>query len=260
MALAQTYGVYLVIKGDYTFTDQENWQFGIRYFADYTVSNPPSTGTPSGNDTDAASVARTETNWNITSEWLLTASTVTFSPDDWLNDSVAPALHTAFGAGISHLCRVQSMVAYPIGANGKVVDQRKAVLTWTSSNPVGSGGSAMLPMEDTVAVSWNTDEIGRKGRGRIYLPPADVTLVDTHGFVDPTPAGDIRDAWATFLVDSAQSPTGPVGWRVWPAVMPQVPTRYGIITSVRVGNVVDRQARRRRNIPETYNAPAAVSH
>lgn len=118
----------------------------------------------------------------------------------------------------------------------------------------------MLPMEDSICVSYGTDEVGRRGRGRAYQPPGSVSCLDSHGFITGTICDAIRDQQVDLLENMSQSPTGPAGWRVWPAVIPRPPTRYGVITSVRVGNVMDRQKSRREGIPEIYNTPAAIVH
>jgi len=261
VALDQTEMLYAVVKGGYTFTSAEKWQFGLHFLPFFGLTNPDDEGTPTGRDTDVASVSRTETDWTISSEWLLTESSITFSPDDFLNDSLAPSVQNNFGDGVNTKCHVESITLYPLLHNGKVNDGRKTVLEFTGGIPGGNMSGNMVAMEDAIAVSFGSTRPGRKGRGRAYLPPAGNTVFDTNGFVSSSIQDDVRDGWQNLLQDGAQSGTlGTLHWTIWPVIANRPATRYTVIGDVRVGNVMDRQVRRRKGIPETYNTPAAVVH
>lgn len=262
MLADQTHMLLLVIKGHYTFTDQEQWQLSRHLVPFHSLSGPPNDGVPEGWDTNTATVHRTETDWTIDSDWLLTDLGDVFQPDDYLNDHVANGMSTiAWGKGQSNKTRVDSLTLYPVKSNGRVNDDRKTVLTWSGSHPTGSMTGNMIAMEDAIAVSFGTSATGRKGRGRVFLPSAGVSVFDTDGFIDSTVASDVRDEWVMILEYLSQNQLfTALRWFVRPVVCPAVPSRYSVIQDVRVGNVVDRQVRRRKGIPETYNAPATPTY
>jgi hypothetical protein len=256
----QTSHLYLVLKGDYSFTSAEGWQVGIRLVPADGLVDPAAEGTLDGEDTDATSVARTESGWTISSEWKLVSGTDVFNPDDYLNDQVAPALLNYFGPGVANTCLMRSATLYPIKFNGKVNDSRKTVLDFVGTFPQGIDSSHQLPMEDAICVSWQTPQVGRRGRGRIYSPPAGTSAIDTHGFITSTVCDDLRDGWVSLLEGLSYTPVSLPGYHIRPIVTGSPWDRYGLITSVSVGNVVDRHGSRRRSIPETYNTPAVPSY
>lgn len=256
----QTSHLYLVLKGDYSFTSAEGWQVGVRLVPALGLADPAAEGTLDGEDTDIASVARTESGWTISSEFDIVSGTSVFRPDDYLNDQVGPTLLSYFGPSVANTVFMRSATLYPIKFNGKVNDGRKAVLDFVGTFPQGIDSSHQLPMEDAICVSWRTPQVGRRGRGRIYSPPAATAQIDTHGFLTTTACDDLRDAWVSLLEGLSFTPLAPPGWHIRPIVTGAPWTRYGMITSVSVGNVVDRHGSRRKSIPETYNTPAAPSY
>lgn len=256
----QTQSLYLVVKGIYSWTSEENWQYGIRLIPAHGFTAPEGIVDFSDWDTNEATVARTESGWTISSEWTLDASPGSFNPDDYLNDQAAPAFLDFFGPGVSDQCKVQSLTLYPIKGDGKVNGTRKSVLTYVGTLPQGIDSSHQLPMEDAVVVSWNTAQVGRKGRGRIYSPPPGAAAVDTHGFLTSTAADGLRDGYVSILEGLSLSVGVGSGWFIRPVVTGHPWHQGAVIDSVRVGNVVDRQASRRRSIAETYNTPASTSY
>lgn len=252
--------VYAVFSGGYTTIPEEFWQFGIRFLVEASITAPEDSGDLVPFGVTPASVSRTESLWNITSVWTGDlAGTETFAPDDWLNDQVAPAATTFFAdSTISSQVRLDSIKASPITATGHVADLRTTLLTWTSSNPVGGQSGDMLPPEVALAVSWQTPVLGKRGRGRIYLPPCVEASNSSTGMVGSGAVDANRDAAVGFLQDSAILSSLIDGQWVIPIVTGSPWTKYGEILEVRVGEVWDAQRRRRRSLPENYSVAPVV--
>ena len=257
----------VVAQGGYTDHPEESWQCGIRYSYDTGTGAPPDTGAlyPFGVVPDATVTAGAL--WTTSNEFLAINGTHTLRPDDWLTNQLAPAFTAWMGAAhISSKCRLDSLKVSPIGSNGKVVprsgtpgDLGVSRLDWTSSNPVGGTGGNMVPPEVSIATSWVTPVIGRRGRGRIYPPPTGVGSIDADGMVLDSVCTDNRDAAVTLLEDGAITGALLSGQWVLPIVTGSPWTQYGRITGVRVGHVFDRQGRRRRSLVEAWDA-APVSY
>jgi hypothetical protein len=117
----------------------------------------------------------------------------------------------------------------------------------------------MLPAECSVVGSWITQRIGRKGRGRIYLPPTGSAVISDGGEMAPTQTAHVVEGLVSFLEAAAITPTGPGNHWALPIVTGAPYTSYAEIDGVRVGSIVDSQRRRRRQAPEVY-ANAAVAY
>jgi hypothetical protein len=253
--------VYVVFSGGYTTIADETWQFGIRYLVSQDITAPDTSGTLPLIGVDAESISRTETDWNIVSTWSGAVGTAGhFHPDDWLNDQVAPAAAAFFAAStISNQVRLDSIKASPITATGHVAELRTTLLTWTGSNPVGGQTGDMLPPEVALAVSWQTPRLGKRGRGRIYLPPCVEGSNSSTGQVGSGAQDANRDAAVTLLEDSAITSGIITAQWALPIVTGSPWTQYGEIIEVRVGSVWDAQRRRRRQLAESYST-APVSY
>lgn len=266
--------LYLVVAGSYasgqTPLQGEMWQFGVRLlFKPGTGPDPIGPLTDSW-DVVAATIQRTETNWTISSNWTTEGGVSDLDPGDYLNDQAAPAvaefIDNSFIAGP---VQVDRLMLYPIGApDGKVIPAppylqgSPATLAWTSANPVGTGTGAFLPPNNSVVVSTRTAQVGRRGRGRFYLPISPASVIGNGaegGTVTGTTRTAIATAAKTFL--EALQINGGGGAAIWinPIVTGAPYTDYALINSVRVGSVVDSQQRRRRSITEVYT-PANVTN
>jgi hypothetical protein len=110
----------------------------------------------------------------------------------------------------------------------------------------------MMPTETSRAVSLQTPVIGRRGRGRFYLPAGSISDVNSDGFVTSTACAEAAADAQAFL--EGISYTG-VGTGNQPHIRPIVTgapwVNYGIVTHGNVGNVFDSQRRRRRQLSET---------
>lgn len=244
--------LYLVLRGNYTFSSPETWQVGIRWQLEHNASTPDPVGTLKTFTVSDEVVSRSETNWDIVGDYScdLGFGSV-FRPDDWLNDQVADTLRNVVFPHASNKVQLLELHAWPIAADGSVVGGHTMVLTFTGSKPGGSNSGNPLPLENSMVVSWTTGRIGRHGRGRIYWPTQPTSDIDATGLFSATPQGDLADTWQTALQDFAV--TSGIISSVWclPVVTGKPYVNYALITGLSVGNVVDTQRRRRRQLVES---------
>lgn len=258
--------LYVVAQGDYTDSSlaSEVWQVGLRFFASAT-GTPDEVGTfVSSWDVVPMTHARTETDWRIDGNWSVEGGINDLDPADWLNDQLAPAFDTWMGqASISSVCRLRALKVYPIGApTGLVIPAppyatgTPVTLTWTGNYPVGGGSATTMPLQASVVCSHRTGQIGRRGRGRMFLPPPPVGAMSTAGSsASQLAAGYISGALAAqvALLEACQIDVAGAGFNCFPAVTGSPWEQYALISSVQVGNYVDTQRRRRNALTETYS-------
>jgi hypothetical protein len=165
-----------------------------------------------------------------------------------------------FGDNLWGDVRIDQVKASPITTSGLVAEDRTALLTWTSSHPQGSGSANPLPLENTAAISFKTPRIGPRGRGRIYYPVYGINVLGTDGRLTSTRANATLAEVVAQIEGMSLTPSILTGapW-VLPIVTGSPWTQYGLVQTVRVGNVIDTQRRRRRQEPETY-VSAATSY
>lgn len=252
----------LTFGGSYTDAsiDAESWQVGVRLALVMGAVDPVGT-LPSNWDPIAHDINRTHTNWTITGNWKADSLTppASFDPGDYLNDHAAPAWNTFLASTIcSDKLKTEYAKLYPIGApTGRAIPAvpytsgTPCTLAWTAAFPKGGSGSNLLPLQDSFAVSWRTAQVGRRGRGRIFMPPTTVAAPDAHGFLSSTFQTNLKNAAVTFLQALAVTPVGPTAPHVRPIVTGSPFTQYGVISQVRVDNVIDTQRRRRRSLDGT---------
>jgi hypothetical protein len=254
--------MHLLLKasGDYvpSTLPGEIWECNVRlalvFGAVDSIGTLPSNWSP-----EPWPISRTETDWTIVSNWRTHVGVEGFSPDDYLNDQAAGAWTDFMAAAdLSNQCRLRTLGLYPIiGPSGNTApappfaEGTPALLTWTDAYPTGGSSSTQLPPQDSVAVSWQTNQVGRRGKGRIYLPSATSSVL-SQAHIGTTPQGEIRDAAVAFLEALSYSSGAEDGAHVRPIVTGHPWAQYGVITSARVGNIMDTQRRRRNRLTEVY--------
>lgn len=260
--MASTQHLLLLLRGGYTTgrLQDEVWQCGIRFRVSNTAPDPIG-DLPTDVDVANFPINRTETNWTITGNWTIDLPMgAQFSPDDWLNDQVAPAANTLFAANrFGQALRLFRLDVAPINEFGSYIPAppfasgTPCSLVWTSSIPAGTG-TTCSPPQCAVVASLRTAQVGRAGRGRIYLPmiPSGSWL-DSTGLLTPTNRGNYSAAVAAFLQAVTIDDTGTGGPAVTPIVTGSGYQKYATINAVRVGDVVDTQQRRRRQISEQFS-------
>lgn len=257
----------LTLQGGWTNAALANevWQYGVRLVLNPTVVDDIGT-LPNSWDVVAQNVARTETDWRIDGNWKVTQALSTFSPDDYLNDQVAPAAVALFGArsAFSSHCRLDQINLYPIGTNGRAIPAppyaqgSPMALRWTSSNPVGGNGANLLPIQNSIVVSHRTNQLGRRGRGRSYWPGSTTSAVGADGLQSTADAGFNAGFEAAWLEGIAYTGPGGAGWHVRPAVIGKPWTSYATIVQVGCGVVIDTQRRRRNRLDENTQYSAVT--
>lgn len=160
--------------------------------------------------------------------------------------------------------RAQRVVVYHYRQDHKEVLHRGEVSFLPDRPWKGSANSSMPPENTVVASLYGYDPSGyapqrARKRGRIYLPTPAPTTVDGTGTMTPSVTGSFADGVQDWL-DGLTSGLGTGGggpfadhhWRPYvTSTAGQIATKVGF---VRVGNVIDTQRRRRRQLTETYEA------
>jgi hypothetical protein len=211
-------------------------------------------------DVTDVNISRTETHWTIQQAWNAHFGIGSdIDTGDWLNDEIAGTLFGTVFPRCSEKVVLQTIKASPIATDGTVVRDRTTVLTWTSSFTGGSQSGNPLPFENSIVASWQTPVLGPKGRGRVYWPVSATSVLNSDGRLGTTPRADFLADVVSMLEGFAI--TGGIGHSEWalPIVTGKPYTEYGQITGVRVGDVIDTQRRRRRQLAESY-ASAATSY
>jgi hypothetical protein len=250
--MAQATHAYAVFHGSFLDHPEEYWQVGVRFHLLVSGDVPLLSGTLSLWDVEETDVARDETAWTIHSLFNAKVGlTDVIAVDDWLNDQLGPAgLLLLSGCYISSQVTLHGVKVSPINGAGHVVGLRTAQLEYKSPVPHGPTDVPMLPAECSVAVSWKTPVIGRKGRGRIYLPPTGSAILSEDGNLASAQTIHIANGAVAFLQQTAITPTGPGSHWALPVVTGEPFLTYGQIVAVSVGSIVDSQRRRRRSMVE----------
>ena len=255
--------LYLVLQGGYDdpTLQEETWQIGVRCRMSDAPADPVGT-LPTDWQPATVTINRNETDWTIQGNWRLDGPALGhFEVGDWLNDQVGPAaaalIATGFFAGAVRLDRLK---VYPIGNDGKAVPAppyaagSPITLEWkAASTPNGTATGGVLPLQCSAVISLRTSQVGRKGRGRFYLPGIPRTQVGDNGMLGSGYTGSGFDNVQTFLDAIAFATTSPTPRYVDAIVTGGTYTDYGLVSEIRLGNVVDTQRRRRRSLTETYS-------
>lgn len=252
--------LYLVAKGSYEATsiDQEQWQCGVRLMP--FLSDPGDIGTPPmAFDCVSDSLTGSATNWTSTANFLCEGGVNDIDPADYVADAGAAwqAFFENAQSYISIYTTLTELTLYAMDNTGHVINTEvgpaKATAVPTAAVDGASSG-VVLPLQNTVALSTRTPNTTRRGRGRMYLPAMSVgPLGGSDGLLTSAAAGHIAGTGKT-LLNALKVGTFGVTAVVRPVVIGSPWTTYFRITQTRVGNVVDSQRRRRRQITETYES------
>lgn len=234
----------------------EIWQTGVRLGLWTGASQPADVADLTDFDIVAANLTDSGTGFTAESNWTTEMGINDFDPVSFLVDQVKPAA-TALIASTNFCSDVQidEALLYPIRSpDGKVepappyAQGSPARLTFTGTKPSGTGSQGMPPQNSVVA-SLRTLQTGRRGRGRMYLPPAPVSMLSNLVLTAPSTAA-IGNAMVAFL-EGIRLPYSVGGIWCAPIVTGAPYTNYAAIKNVLIDNVVDTQQRRRRNIVST---------
>lgn len=128
-----------------------------------------------------------------------------------------------------------------------------SVYTFSSvlAGAVGTG----LPPQVAMALSARANLVGRRGRGRVYIPALGTTILTTDGQINTTPANSMRSAFKT-LIDNLQAQPGLTLNMPIFSIMSADSTTAVRPAEVRTGSRLDTMQSRRRQVTETYTATA----
>ena len=257
----------LTFGGSYVDTDlaTESWMCTLRLALVFGTVDPVGT-LPNNWNVVAFPINRTETDWTITGNWKITSGPDTFQADDFLNDQIAPQLAAWMGAmpGLSNQCRLDWAKMYPIGTDGRAIPAppyatgTPVALDWTSSNPVGSSSAQQLPLQIAAVLSHRTAQIGRPGRGRMYVPSLTVDALNHDSTLKSSWQNTAANVQKNTLEAFSYAGAGPTGAHIVPIITGGNWTKYATINQVRVGNIPDTQRRRRRSLIETVVSQAVT--
>lgn len=154
--------------------------------------------------------------------------------------------------GISSIEGTFPNSVYFIGARVTQMDASGATMASAEtllSTPTNGTQTEALPPQCAIVVSLVTGFPGARGRGRMYLPTPGIVAVDTRGRITAASRDEIAARMRDFFNQWNSDPgTFPV------AVASDVGEQVATVNSIRVGNIVDTQRRRRDQLPEVYKA------
>lgn len=141
----------------------------------------------------------------------------------------------------------------PVGVDGKTL-QPSSVYTLT---PIGGTGTGTLPPQVAYAVSMRANLIGRRGRGRIYLPAlsSNSAVLDTSGTAATAFQTTMRTAFVA-LVNDLQNLPGAPDYLPFVTIMSPGLTSGVRPSQVRTGNRFDTIRSRREQVAEAYGFTA----
>lgn len=123
------------------------------------------------------------------------------------------------------------------------------------TTPIVGGTANTLVPQLAIAVSLRANLVGRRGRGRIYIPALGQGVQDSAGLIPSSTQTALRTALKS-LVDNLQNVTGTPDYIPIVSVMSADSDTAVRPLEVRTGNRMDTMQSRRRQVAETYTVTA----
>lgn len=256
--------IYLTAHGEWTTANWlgEHAQIGLR-LAIVEDASPPAKGAlftiPTNGDVALDSGTYAGTNGTLTKTWTARRGPVGSSEncDDAFQADLCEDLRTfldALKANVKDTFRWTHMKVAPILADGTY---GAPSATYQLTTPLAGTGSAgtNFPPEVAVAVTLRANVLGRRGRGRVYLPGLNTSVSATDGTVSSAFRSSAAGAMVTLISNLEDAPgTEEYG----PLVMVTSAGSSVAVrpAEVRVGSHFDAQRRRQHQVPETYTVTA----
>jgi hypothetical protein len=136
----------------------------------------------------------------------------------------------------------------PISADGKTVGTAS---TYTFNTPVAGTGTSLMGPQVALAVTLRANIVGRRGRGRFYLPALATTLASQEALLSSTPKTPILNATKD-LVDNLQNVPGFSTYLPIVVVTSAGQTEAVRPVEIRLGDRFDTIKSRRAQVEETY--------
>jgi hypothetical protein len=122
---------------------------------------------------------------------------------------------------------------------------------WTRNSPQIPSNSNALPPECAIAVSFRAPIVGRRGRGRMYIPALNVTAIKADGLVSANALNALSAGGQTLVTSLANMPG--IDLQNSGLVIGSGASRIMVKPSeCRVGDHVDAQRRRQHQAEELY--------
>lgn len=246
--------LYLVVGGGYANAEEqpEIWQFGVRLALVFGAVDDHGSLPNNWDVTDDEGSSTTGDYDNVWTFGVNGPLTFTFDPVSWMADYAQPSADAFINTGtFSQDAVLKYLKLSPISNTGHVIEGRTVVST-RSSAISGTASGAVLPLQCAVVVSERTPLIGRRGKGRIYLPAPVASVMDSHGRLGSSWVGDVLSNATAFFEGLSYTPESTEGPHVRPIVTGSPWVNYGMVQTLKVGDLVDTQRRRRNQIDETY--------
>lgn len=140
---------------------------------------------------------------------------------------------------------------YAIGDNGKMAGNAPVLYTITGGLDGGATGN-WLP-QNSVVLTLGTAAAGRKGRGRFYFGPVKSDMYGADALLVGSENGVVGGAAQTML-QAVRNIGSIASTRYFPIVWHRGTTTGAVVRTIRVGDEIDTQQRRRHGRKETYTA------
>lgn len=125
--------------------------------------------------------------------------------------------------------------------------------TYTLTAPIVGTGTTTLPPEVSVAQSMRAAIVGRRGRGRMYLPFPASSVSDSSGILGGVAQTGMATQLKTLLTN-LENQAGFDTMKVNVVVMSAASETAVIPSEVRIGNHFDAQRRRQHQVDESYSS------
>jgi hypothetical protein len=123
--------------------------------------------------------------------------------------------------------------------------------TYGLKAPIAGTSATALPPQDAIVLSLRAPVVGRRGRGRIYLPAIGVSALTADGKIGSTARNTVGNAFRD-LRDDIEDLPGTDLFQVRVAIMSANSLTAVLPTEVRVGDQFDTQRRREDQVSENY--------
>jgi murein DD-endopeptidase MepM/ murein hydrolase activator NlpD len=157
------------------------------------------------------------------------------------------AAYQARYSAIMHPNTSLTRVRFSKHAAGGLVEKGADGAYAQADDEIGSAGtgpsSTLFPLQSALCISLNTNRPGARGKGRFFLPMPAMTLGPDYRLTEFGQT-QVANASQAFLADIAAQVGDPV-----------IASSFGfrsLVTSLRVGRVVDTLRSRRRDLDESY--------
>lgn len=172
-------------------------------------------------------------------------------------DALAALFRTAFthvDARVSNNYTFLDVKLSYINASGET-DNAKTIYGYPATAATGAKSSEHLPSQCAVVLTLLSDRPrGKASKGRMYLPGFTYNMPST-GKISSTDTNSMANVWKTFF-DGVRAnftmPGTPILAAKGTGAFPALTAQNDYVETIRIGDVVDTQRRRRNGLTETY--------